>query len=68
MLRMGSIFSLLIWAKASTIMLRLDVCHSSLASNSTVPIRRMMESSFRKIPTTSALRFTSLLSRSIGFA
>ena len=66
MLRMGSTSSLSIWAKASTIMYRLDVCHSSFCSKSTAPISRMMDASFGKMPTTSARRFTSLLKRSIG--
>ena len=44
--RMGSISSVSIRAKASTIMDRRDVCHSSFCPNSTAPIRRMMEASF----------------------
>ena len=37
-----------------------------LASISTAPIKRVMLSSFGKMPTTSARRFTSLFSRSSG--
>lgn len=39
---------------ASTPMERCCICHSSLASSSTAPIRRMVEASDGKMPTTSA--------------
>ena len=40
--------------------------YGAAAAEATPPIRRMMEGSFGKIPTTSARRFTSLFRRSIG--
>src|SRR3989344_5544517 len=53
-------------AMPSMCMYRCWSCHSSFCSISTAPTRRMMLSSFGKIPTTSARRLTSLLSRSSG--
>ena len=47
---------------ASTCIYRCWVAHSSLASSSTAPIRRRMDASPGKMPTTSALRFTSFRS------
>src|SRR5205814_299832 len=41
-------------------------CHSSFCSSNTAPISRMMAASLGKMPTTSARRLTSLLSRSSG--
>ena len=61
------ISSLSIWAKASTITWRLAVCHSSLRSNSTEPISRMLKGSMAKIPTASPRRVTALFRRLIGF-
>ena len=64
--RSGSLAGGVSSAMASSCMERCWSCYSSFCSRSTAPIRRTMAGSLGKIPTTSARRLTSLLSRSSG--